>query len=634
MKNYGNCNSQIEIILGLTREMLRDLRILDPSVYSERQLKLDTMYLDKRCSSEGLEFLTTTLPKLGKWFDNFLDQGVFSPRPDGFKPFDGKGLPRFLGSFWIHFQVEDPAPQLVRAIRTFLFCFYKLELPFSNEQRSTTLERFVKIDANLEDFSICYENAHEMDKTLIHEMRRVCHETIAGFSPKSEDLQSHIPLTWKPKHGPGAVATGERDEQKWEFTHLYESVHRSFPYYEYVYGMRSNGRALQLASTAMQYKNMVRIPEPMAKVVLVPKDSRGPRIISCEPLEVQFLQQMIAGPLVKHLETRSSAAGHINFTDQRVNGRLALASSLCKSHATLDLSEASDRVSFSLVKHMFLGASDSSDNFWKRVFDLRSTSTILPDGRIVHLNKFAPMGSALCFPVESIIFYSVAVAAVSIACGSRSLARRAVYVYGDDIVVETAYYWHVVSALELVGLKVNTLKSFHGGNFRESCGVDAFNGAIVTPQRIRKLPGTHLRHGSSLAAWCAYASGFHQIGMHNSAAYCHKAVESVPGVKFIPYTDTPRGFMSVVYPPLATPYNGYGKLRYCGETFVCQANLWVLRDKRRSTTLADWGRLAKGVISPDPNYPGEVVVKNATQMSRKWVPVSGTTFADWVLVGG
>lgn len=634
MKNNGNFKSQIEIILGLSREMLRDLRNLDPSVYSEVQLNRDILYLDRRCNSEGLRFLTTTLPKLGKWFDSYLDQGVFSPRPDGFKPYDGKGLPRFLGAFWMYFQVEDPAPELIRAIRTFLYSFYKLELPFEDNQRKSTLDKFVEIDSNLKDFSVCYENAHEMDQDLIHEMRRVCHETIGSFTPNGKEPVFHVPDSWKPKHGPGAVATGERDEDKWVFSHLYESVHRSWPYYDYMYGVRSNGRALQLASTVNQYRNMVKKAEPQARVCLVPKDSRGPRIISCEPLEVQFLQQMVSIPFVKYLEKRSPAAGHINFTDQQVNGRLALASSLSKSHATLDLSEASDRVSFSLVKYLFLGQSDSSDRFWNRVFDLRSTSTELPDGRVVQLNKYAPMGSALCFPIESVVFYSVAVAAVNQICRNRSVARRAVYVYGDDIVVENAYYWHVVSALELVGLKVNNSKSFHGGYFRESCGVDAYRGCIVTPQRIRKLPGTHLRHGASLAAWCAYATGFHQLGMHNSAAYCHKAVESVPGVKFIPYTETTQGFLSVVYPPLATPFNGYGKLRYCGETFTCKANLWVLRDKRRPTNLVEWGRLAKGLISPDPDFPGEVVVKDATQMSRKWVPVSGTTLADWVLVAG
>jgi hypothetical protein len=45
-----------------------------------------------------------------------------------------------------------------------------------------------------------------------------------------------------------------------------------------------------------------------------------------------------------------------------------------------------------------------------------------------------------------------------------------------------------VTWLEAVGLKVNSKKSFLGGNFKESCGVDGFRGVDITPLYLRHRP--------------------------------------------------------------------------------------------------------------------------------------------------
>jgi hypothetical protein len=59
----------------------------------------------------------------------------------------------------------------------------------------------------------------------------------------------------------------------------------------------------------------------------------------------------------------------------------------------------------------------------------------------------------------------------------------AAFVFGDDILVPTAIAPSVMEDLETFGLRVNRLKTFVHGHFRESCGVDAFNGINVTPVR-------------------------------------------------------------------------------------------------------------------------------------------------------
>jgi hypothetical protein len=84
---------------------------------------------------------------------------------------------------------------------------------------------------------------------------------------------------------------------------------------------------------------------PQARVCLVPKDSRGPRIISCEPAELMFIQQGIMRKLYSHLETHHLTAGQINFTDQSINRNLALLASNAK--------ETWPRLTFRMLRIVF-----------------------------------------------------------------------------------------------------------------------------------------------------------------------------------------------------------------------------------------------------------------------------------------
>jgi hypothetical protein len=169
---------------------------------------------------------------------------------------------------------------------------------------------------------------------------------------------------------------------------------------------------------------------------------------------------------------------------------MAFDSSKDRSLATIDLSEASDRVSLPLVKEVF----SWSKPFLDFLHASRSCFLELPDGRIHVIRKFASMGSALTFPVEAMVFLAIVTTAICRAEGTfdrwavRRIARRSngVSVYGDDIIIPSTYFPQVVEALEACGLKVNKKKSFVNGFFRESCGVDAYAGANVTPVYVRR----------------------------------------------------------------------------------------------------------------------------------------------------
>jgi hypothetical protein len=109
----------------------------------------------------------------------------------------------------------------------------------------------------------------------------------------------------------------------------------------------------------------------------------------------------------------------------------------------------------------------------------------LPD--VIPLRKFSTMGSACTFPVETLMFLAVALSTVLTKRGIRPTTRaiRAlageVSVFGDDIVIPTDCRELFFAALKVLDFKVNTDKSFWNGRFRESCGLDAFNGVDVTP---------------------------------------------------------------------------------------------------------------------------------------------------------
>jgi hypothetical protein len=101
------------------------------------------------------------------------------------------------------------------------------------------------------------------------------------------------------------------------------------------------------------------------------------------------------------------------------------------------------------------------------------------------------MGSALCFPVEAMVFTTIIFAAIAYERRvplTRELItslRGKVRVYGDDIIVPVEYVQPVIQWLEAFGLRVNTDKSFWNGKFRESCGGDFFDGEWVTPVRLK-----------------------------------------------------------------------------------------------------------------------------------------------------
>jgi hypothetical protein len=446
-----------------------------------------------RLEHEGLAFLTTTLPTLGKALDNFHSTKEWVCPPD-FKsrpvdtylddwylyetfssqseirrkgqPCSDRHIPYFLG-YAVQCALSGSS-QAVDCVRQLTLMFYKLEADYDEATKQQYLDKFVQTDLGLVD-AIDFED--DFTSKLVAEMRRM----IAVL------LCNEDPLDIRPCHGGGATACHTSNEDKYHKLRYYPQLDTVYSYSDYFYYSPTHlVDELELLEASQE-------SIPMARVCLVPKDSRGPRIISCEPAELLYIQQGLMKKLYRCLESSPITAGRLNFTDQSINQRLAESSSISNDYATIDLSDASDRVSLNLIRAVFPPR-------WVEALEAcRSESTTLPDGRIVKLNKFAPMGSSCCFPVEALVFWTCVQATMHVL---RSRSRIETYVYGDDIIVPSHLYEEAVGGLETIGLIVNKSKSFYDGPFRESCGGEYHRGVDVTPVRVRK---PIVRQGSGLA---------------------------------------------------------------------------------------------------------------------------------------
>lgn len=576
-------------------------------------------YVERRITAEGLGFATSALPNLGKFLDATL--GAKDPGcPEGFHPYE-PSYPKFLRSLWWIVRNDSlvdstTLAHAIRIARTLFLGFYKLEVPFTDEQKERKLQEFISAENDVSEFSL------PVDNRVTEYAEHALAAALADLTICNTDVRGGlVPLF--PKHGPGAVATGEKDEKKWVFTHFYESLHQRYPYYDFMYGLRSNGRCLHLAATAQRYRSMTREQTPTAKLIFVPKDSRGPRIISSEPNELQFMQQAVARKLVSWIEKSPITGGHVNFTDQTVNGKLALDNSFTGEFATLDLSEASDRVSQVLVQRCW--PQHQLEDLWA----LRSYHTLLPSGEKLELKKFAPMGSALCFPVESMIFWALCVGALQVAGLTFVEACSQVYVYGDDIIVPSRHCTRVVRALTDHGLVVNNQKSYWQGHFRESCGVDAWKGKNVTPQRFRKFPGREPSDVTAHYAWLAYASQLKSMGASRSYEWARRLVEDVIGV--VPTTTVPTSYMSVVDPTHVPTLNEYRNVRWNADTCYPEARLYAASAPKRALELDSWERLHRSILMDwAERDPSEVAARTAALMSKKYHSLTEFGFIDWV----
>jgi hypothetical protein len=447
----------------------------------------DLKSLAERLKAEGSSFGKVTLPLLGKALDSGLVGGRFTPIPH-FATKRDTCLPTFCHPVFRKifgtdgYLLADPCVTSIYFLRQLLLVDGKLICEPNAQQKELAVQGFIDRQSSLRKVRV-----------------PVGHPVLERARWLLGRVLRHLDLSdINPGHGPGVVHEGKDRFERWDFTSWPKKAEKYYPYG--VYGAHS----FQMASRSGKGIPLTR--HSFTKCCLVPKDFKGPRLISAESSVTQYLQQGQMKKLMQYIDKHPVLSRSIRLRDQTLNQRRAK-TAVADAACTLDLSNASDTVSVVLFWYLFAEVpvlraqlmSTRSDYMFYRGSSPR-------EHRLVKLVAFAPMGSAVCFPVETLIFWALTMASLMLVRPRlekkphlRPYGRRFVpfqssvsemaseiCVFGDDIIAPLDCVSTLTTTLTSVGCQVNASKTCYMTPFRESCGSEWFNQSDVTIIRNRR----------------------------------------------------------------------------------------------------------------------------------------------------
>jgi len=511
----------VKSLMSLMQAVLADAGTLC-SVDTSRDLTT----IARRYEHEGDAFFGITLADFGKAFERSLELGqIDNAAFSSFKK--ARGLPAFLQGFLcLVFDrttgrlLVDPCPHAVYSVRQITLMWAKMAAECTDDRNRKAILSYHQCETDVKSFTQQYRY-NVTARASFRKMARLLFGDL--FRTLDEDVCEGRLV---PKHGPGKTADRRVGNQKWSLDTWSSRIEKVFP-------MDHN---LIPNPGLWQSLGDVDIREPgteqPVKVTLVPKTMKTPRIIAMEPTHVMYVQKAIqtrwyelvdSGTVISSMFHGFGDSEQDRENHQTKNRDLAMRGSADGSLATLDLSEASDRVSIALVADLLASFPDLKE----AVFATRSTRAETPKG-VIRLWKFASMGSALCFPVEAAVFLTVVFLAIQSEL-KRPLShvdlrrlRGKVRVYGDDIIVPVEFATPVVEHLEAFGFKVNRSKSFWSGYFRESCGGDYFRGHDVSIVKLRTAIPSSRADVREIVSLVSFRNQMYHAGNWATARHCDR----------------------------------------------------------------------------------------------------------------
>lgn len=662
MKNTKSCE---EYVLGLYGAMLSDIADMYPSLRTD--CDRDYKRLLSAVKRSGLRFIVEVLPAFGKHLDMCLANGRliktglahFGPfRHDVVIPRLFKGL--LLRVFDSNGELRiNPDVDSIRFLRQ-LTSFAKrlrIDCPESSVWKQT--HEFFSIEREIHSPSLNWDddtfdirglgNLHlgdylgrvsdaaagsgilpfpdsgessvaiDVDYRLLEAAQRVADAVCS-------QLGAFDALEWRARHGPGAVSDiSGNDIYKYHFPNWPDKLDNVFPMDQF--GFSNYGSWADFVESDEAHflfsKN-----EPPAHLIAVPKAFSGPRLIAKEPTSHQWCQQIMRDYLMSSVE-RAGLSAAITFDSQANNQNAARDASHTGSHATIDLSNASDRISCRLIERMFrrvpstlLGFHACRSRWIKQDLDREFPA-------YTRLRKFSTMGSALTFPVQTYVFAMLAIATVlhcrSEAVSNKSIRRASqeVRVFGDDIIVPIDVYGTYVDLLHLLGLKVNPAKTFSTGKFRESCGYDAYDGNNVTRISVMEVPS--VSKPESILSSVDVHNNLFDKGYFRTAAFVRKTVEALGRYQF-PGVGLDSG--AIGWHSFDAPELGRLKTRFNSFTFVRQVRILLPKGSGGRTPVDSNASLLQYFTEvfgpPVQNIEriGRLPMRRPLRLGWTWVPVS------------
>jgi len=562
----------------------------------------DIKTVSDRSKHEGLSFLTITLPTFAKDFEFCLEQGFVDNSV--FLSFKKNGsLPAFLQGFsCLVFDrstgvlLDEPNVHAIRAIRQLTLMFGKILHECEPHRVDAAFAEFIECEKEVKD---------RIGKVDYTEFNRVA-SVLFGSVFSKIDLKIYNGEV-DPKHGPGSTADSLIGNQKFVQTTWPCRLENYFPYWKMVLPNWSYFDQL--------YE--VDFLEPEAeipvKVISVPKTMKTPRIIAIEPTAMQYAQQSVLRFYRDALKDDYLLNGFIGLDDQTPNQRMARQGSLTGDLATLDLSEASDRVSIDSVAHL-LGR---HPHLRGAVFACRSRRALLPSGEVLTLAKFASMGSALCFPMEAAVFLTAIFVGIQKDLGHRVTRRDVsqyagrVRVFGDDIIVPKEHVRSVIESLEAFGLKINLRKSFWNGKFRESCGREYYEGTDVSIVRVRRTLPSSRKDVQELVSTVSLRNQLFQAGYEKSVDLLDDRITRILG--FYPVVNESSPVLGrLSWDPV--------KSDLVTKNSIPMVKGWMIRPVIPINEINDWPALRKSLSSMEKRGETDEIATSPDHLRRSGRP--------------
>jgi len=544
---------------------LRHKIVLDGKLQNIPFHDKDLSTLLERVECEGTSFVKVTLPLLGKALDHGLVTGQFIC-PANFRVKRNTSLPIlchqvFLGIFDLDGSIlKNPDPKFIFFLRQFLLLDAKLIVESTPDQDRLAVQGF-----------------KDRQSLLRKKKIPVDHPVLIRAKTLMTRVLSRLDLSdITPRHGPGNVAERIDRFERWDISYWPAKAEREYPFLKYgtqsFYSQLHRGRGIPLVKTMD------------TRCCLVPKDFKGPRLISAEGTVNQYLQQGQMLSIMRYVDSHPLLSRSIKLRDQSFNQKAAQ-EAYERGLVTLDLSNASDTVSTTLVWYLLSGV----PRLRRQLMSTRSDFMVYDQKDRTKIVAFAPMGSATCFPVETLVFWSLSLASIilsrqqaaQLARGSESswsafLAEcsSCLSVFGDDIIVPAEAFSILSGTLDTVGCSVNESKTCYRTPFRESCGTEWIFGSDVTIIRNRRYHYEDSRNVKNYPVLLELQRKFFLRGLFNTAEQlCIWAREIYPvaqlSIKRFPIRSTVLGNNSDLDERSFLFSSGYGARGLRAAAILC-----------------------------------------------------------------
>lgn len=613
---------------------------LDTYPTDHRELIRDLSRISSLVESRGLPVFTLDFPALLKHFDKCLSDGAYVPSslPCSKRWRKGSVIPRLFKGILIRIFDDcgvlrsEPDINAIALIRQLYAIGKKVSLDCKKEKVYETISDFYQVevslpypDANWDGETLDVSSSRDYtcrnyrlpprgygdstDSPVSTGQLDICQKV---FDILSTTLGDFNPLEWRPKHGPGAVADLKAREYKYHFPAWSSRLETVFPYADLAFA----NHGMWADSLSDEIEDCGNTP---SRLITVPKTQKGPRLIAAEPVAHQWCQQIIWNYMDERV-SNSWIGKFVRFRDQTFNQEGARLASSSQDSWTVDLSAASDRVTTRLVERLFranqplLNALHASrTRIVHQEIDKNTPS-------MIELRKFSTMGSACTFPVETVAFLSIAIAACLYRQDKKATLKNIlaltgrIRIFGDDCIIPSYAGEDFENLLCYFDFKVNQSKTHRNGKFRESCGLEAYDGVDVTPAYLLKVP--EARKPESIASVVASSNNFYLKGWWNAA----EAIKSTVTIANIATVGVGSGCFGWQSYSANAPR---GKTRWNDKLHRTEYRALTLRVKAARTRIHSSAALLQYFTerpSPDTDWESGVVQRPSLKLRLGWEP--------------